>query len=386
LVKRFFLYAIFVTICGRLIAQQDTLHKKKFTITTKSDSLKLLTGNRISEKDEVDGSKLIFGGYVSAYYAHYTDQTSNKGFVQFPTMAARNDQFALNLAQLSMQYRSKNVRGNIAMHYGDLPASVWSAEYNLIQEANAGFRIIKKLWLDAGFFKTHIGLESIQPRENITSSMSVPNFYDPYYLCGAKLTYEVNDKLSVQANVFNSYNGFVETNKNKALGLSVLYDLNKNVSFSYNFITSDETPDDMKTKHQRYLHNLYATIHLNKLTLGVDANYGTQKHSVTIPLKDSAKTASIYGGLVVAKYQLVKVFGLYGRAEYFSDPNSAFTGKMALGKYIYGGTFGAEYKPYKTVSFSVEGRLLQSDNLIFREANYMTNQRYEMISCLDIWF
>jgi hypothetical protein len=386
LIKKLFLYAVFILIAERAFAQQDSIHKKKLTITTESDSLRLLSGNRISEKEDFDGAKLIFGGYVSAYYAHYTDETNNGGFVQFPTMAARNNQFALNLAQLSMQYRSKNVRGNITMHYGDLPASVWSTDYNLIQEANVGFKIVKKLWLDAGFFKTHIGVESIQPRENITSSMSVVNFYDPYYLSGAKLTYEVNGRLSVQVNAFNTYNGFVETNKKKAIGASVLYDLNKHVSFSYNFLSNDDTPDDVKTKHMRYLHNLYATIKTAKWSVGIDANFATQQNSVTQPLKDSSKTAITYGGLIVAKYHIIKTFGIYGRVEYFSDPNNVFTGQTMTGNYITGGTVGFEYTPHKNVSFSVEGRELQSDNLIFKENGYMTNQRYEFIACLDIWF
>jgi hypothetical protein len=49
-----------------------------------------------------------------------------------------------------------------------------------------------------------------------------------------------------------------------------------------------------------------------------------------------------------------------------------------------GTTVGLEYKPFKNVAFSVEGRILQSDNYVFREKGYGTNQRIETIVCIDV--
>lgn len=366
-----------------LLSQKDTTRKKLIGISR--DSSLVFTGTRIvAREDTATGHKIIIGGYVCGYYAHYSDETeSPDGFVQFPTMAPRNNQFGLNLVQVSMEYRSKVLRSNITLHYGDIPESVWPRPFNLIQEAHAGFRIVKGLWLDAGFFKTHIGLESIQPRENVTSSMAVLTFYEPYYLSGAKLTYEVNSKLSVQVNMFNGYNEYVEDNKNKALGFSALYDVNKNVSVTYNFLTCDETLDNIPVKHQRYYNNLYATFKFSRLNLGVEANYGLQEHSLK---GDTSKMATMFSGLIVARYALLKKLAMYGRGEYFSDPNQILTGSLNIGQYIYGGTFGLEYKPASNMGLSAEGRLLQSDNLIFRQHNYRLNQRYEFILCLDVWF
>jgi hypothetical protein len=213
--------------------------------------------------------------------------------------------------------------------------------------------------------------------------MAVLTYYEPYYLSGAKLTYEVNSKLSVQVSVFDGYNTYLETNKNKAIGFSALYELNDNVSITYNLLTCDETPDNVKTKHQRYFNNLYATFSLNKFSLGLEANYGWQQHSL---LKDTTKTADMFSGLIVAKYQAIKKVGIYGRGEYFSDPNRILTGTTNTGNYIMGTTLGLEYKPMKNAALSLEGRILQSDNLLFQESNYSTNQRHELIVCLDVWF
>ena len=386
-VIKFYLSALlFLFVSLDFMGQNDSIpqKEKKNKLIIGGDTNLLFTGTRIVEKEDSSGRRsFIIGGYVSAYYAYYTDEKTNNGFVQFPTMAPRNNELGLNLIQLSMQYRSKTVRSNITLHYGDIPESTWPRTFNLIQEAHAGIKLVKGLWLDAGFFKSHIGLESTQPRENITSSMSVLDFYEPYYLSGAKLTYEVNKKLNIQINVFDGFNEYIEDNKNKAVGFSLLYDINNKTSLTYNFLTCDETPDNIKTKYQRYYNDLYLTFKSDKFDLGIEANYGWQEHS---SLKDTNQTASLFSGLIVAKYAFIKKLAAYGRAEYFSDPDGILSRNEGMGDYIMGSTFGFEYKPVKNAALSIEGRCLQSDNLIFREGNYKVDQRYEFIICMDVWF
>jgi hypothetical protein len=371
--------------CGFCYAQQrDTAGNRAPRIIFRSNENMELLGTRIAARiDSLLNPEFRIGGYVSTYYAHYDDDTEINNFVQFPTLAPRNNQFALNMALLSVEYKSKSLRGNISLHYGDIPESSWPAVFNLIQEAHAGFKIHRKLWFDAGFFKTHIGLGSFQPRENITSSMSIPDYYDPYFLSGAKLTYQPTSKLSLQAGIFNGYNEYVENNSNKAFSFTSNYNLSDNISFTYNFLTCDETPDHIKTKHQRYYHNFFATFIFRKITVGVDLNYGTQEHTSK---KDSAKTASMHAGTLVMKYAIVDEFAVYGRGEYFTDPDRILTGSLDMGKYIMGTTLGLEYKPQHTVGLSAEWRILQADKLIFRQQNNMLNQRNEFIVCLDLWF
>lgn len=370
----------------KIFGQVDTIknHNHQHKLVLGSDSNIVFSGTRIiSKTDTNEFHKIELSGYVSTYYADYSDESKINGFVQFPTMAARNKQFGLNIAQIGMEYHNQNIRSNVTLHYGDIAESNWPKPFTLIQEAHAGIKLVKKLWLDAGFFKTHIGLESIQPRENITSSMSVVNFYEPYFFSGAKLTYQLNSKISIQLNAFNGYNTYVETNKNKALGVSAIYDISDNISVTYNMLSCDETSDDIKTKHQRYYHNLYATFKLNKISFGIEANYGTQKNSL---LTDTTKSASMNSGLIVLKYQALKKIGLYSRGEYFSDKNMILTNGLNIGSYIYGITGGVEFKPHKTVALSAEYRLLQSENLIFKTNGYYTNQRHEFTICLDVWF
>ncbi len=327
--------------------------------------------------------ELKIGGYISSYYSTNDDDNLYDGFVLFPTLEPRKNQFSLNMALISLAYKNKNMRGNIILHYGDVPESSWPKTFNLIQEANGGFKLGKKFWFDFGFFKTHIGIESFQPRENIASSMSVMNFYDPYFLSGVKLSFLASSKLTLQVHMFNGYNEYLDNNRNKAFGFTSIYNPNSKLSLTYNFLTCDETPDDRKTKHQRYYNNFYATLTFDKLIFGIDLNYGIQQHSLKT---DTAKYGFLYGGLVVAKYHFIKKMAAYGRLESFSDPNDILSGSHDIGNYIYGTTLGLEFLPQKTIGLSAEWRILESDNLIFRRGNKLTNRRNEFNLCLDLWF
>src|ERR1043165_1089031 len=100
---------------------------------------------------------LNISGYADAYLAYYTDSLPSGAFQQFPTYAPRSGQIGLNIAQLSVTYKTDRIRSNITLHYGDIPRSAWSPDFRVIQEANAGIHLHKKLWVDMGFFRTHIG-------------------------------------------------------------------------------------------------------------------------------------------------------------------------------------------------------------------------------------
>ena len=367
-----------------LSAQELDTTTNKLKIIFEPDSNLVFSGTAINHHlKKLVYPEIKIGGYVSTYFAWYDDETKSNEFVQFPTLAPRNKQFALNMALLSMEYTSKNTRGNIGLHFGDVSQSIWPENFKFVQEANAGIKFFKKFWLDAGFFKTHIGLESFQPRENITSSMSILSYHEPYFFSGAKLTYLVNDKLTLQANVFNGYSDYSDQNDNKVFGFSTVYTMNDNFTLTYNLLSSDESPTTANKSYQRFYNNFYLLYTKNKVTFGLELNYGTQKNSLKT---DTTKTASVYSGLIVAKYRLNSKIATYGRLENFSDKDQILSQTVDIGKYINGTTIGVEYKPQKNAALSAEWRVLQSDKLIFKQGNYNLNQRNEFILCLDLWF
>jgi hypothetical protein len=368
---------------GQEISSQASTSHNFPKIILSSDTNSFFNDTSLNDTSKQVLSELRIGGYVSAYYSTNNDDYLPNGFVQFPTLGACKNQFSLNMALISMAYKSKNIRSNIAIHYGDVAESTWPKTFNLIQEANGGFKLFNKCWLDVGFFRSHIGIESVQSRENIASSLSVLNYHDPYYFSGIKLSYLINSKLTLLACVFNGYNTLVDNNKNKAFDFTVIYNPTSNLSLTYNMLTCDESPDESPIKRQRVCNNVYSSFSFYKFTFGLDASFNLQQNSLRA---DSTKLGFQHGALLVAKYQVIKKLAFYARAETFSDPNQILSGALDIGERINGTTIGIDFIPQKTISLSAEWRLLEADNLIFKQGNKLTNQRQELNLCLDLWF
>ena len=335
--------------------------------------------------------KVVLSGYVDAYYAHYSDSSSSEGYSKFPTCAPRNNQLGINILQLSAKYNSRFFRGTITLFGGDCPKSSWSPHLNFIQEANVGFRVVKKLWLDAGFFRTHFGLESIQPRENMTMSLATTTYFEPYFLSGAKLTWQQSEKLAIQVNAFNSFNQFLETNKNKALGLSVAYNPSSKLTTSFSGIWCEESPTLSPIKRNRLYSNLCVVYKSNRMVVGLEGNFGLQQHSV---LMDANATAFMFSSLLAFKYRFTPRWAGYVRGEIYHDPNEILTGPVVNANHQYvgidliGATGGVEFKPIPNSYVRFECRYLRTEanEDIFYLKENPSNKRLELIAGIGLWF
>ncbi len=98
-----------------LSAQEQDTTTNKLKIIFEPDSNLVFSGTAINHQlKKLVYPEIKIGGYVSTYFAWYDDETKTNEFVQFPTLAPRNKQFALNMALVSMEYNSKNTRGEHA--------------------------------------------------------------------------------------------------------------------------------------------------------------------------------------------------------------------------------------------------------------------------------
>jgi hypothetical protein len=377
-----------------LTAFFSLMPRKNSAQQLKKDSLDLtFSGTKINPySQEFDSSgKVTISGYLDTYYASYQDSSGDAGFSKFPTIAPRNRQAGLNIIQVSARYSSDNFRGTVTLFGGDCPQSSWSPYLNFVQEANAGFRIWRKLWFDAGFFRSHIGLESIQPRENMCMSLATTTYFEPYFMSGAKLTWQAGEKLAIQLNAFNSFNQFLETNKNKAIGISLAWSPSSNASLTFSSLHSDESPDSSRQKKRRTYNNLCYTLKSHKWLLGLEGNFGWQANT---NLAGSGKTAFMYSGLASAKYRFTHRWAAYSRLEIYSDPDEILTGPLVnqdhklVGLDLLGATSGFEFKPIPNSYFRMEGRWLQTtetETVFHYNGNYR-NYRTELIFGLGFWF
>ena len=345
-------------------------------------------------------SKFSYNGYVDVYYAYYTDSVGTGNYQEFPTISPRSNQFGLNTAQLSFQYDGELVRGIATIHYGDIARSAWSPTFNNVVEAHVGVRVFKKLWLDAGFFRTHVGTEGLLPKENFTSSVSVNTFYEPYLESGVRLNYIPNEKLAINLYLLNGYNMFEDNNEKKSFGALVTYAFTDKCSIGYSNYTGDDTPtqpDSIETVSHLLIHNaLFFNYQYRKLKIQIGGDYCMQENkgiNNSTGASDGG-SASMVSGVLNLKFLAGKKFSVYGRAEFFDDPDGMMSGVivdrqgMFTGYNLFGATLGAEYKPTENSYLRLESRQLQMDNNqeIFITDGDPVTSRLEVLVNLGISF
>jgi hypothetical protein len=341
-------------------------------------------------QDSTKASPFSYSGYVDAYYAYYTDSVGTGNIQKFPTISPRSNAMGLNIAMLSVHYASEKVRSTMTLHYGDIALTTWSAKYNFIQEANVGIRLHKKLWLDAGLFRTHIGTEGLLPKENICSSVAIGTFNEPYYQAGFKLMYSPSDKLSLCLHILNGYNMFEDNNASKSLGMLAGYIFNDNFSMGYSNYIGDDVPNDYTNTHIRFFHNLYINYSKNKIRIQVGGDYCTQMNSDTT----ATKSSTMYSGLASFRFQATSKLGIYTRGEIINDNSGFLTGSFidntnkTTGLKLWGVTMGAEYKPTDNSYIRVEARQLQCDphQQIFHWEGKNQSSRLEAMFHMGVYF
>jgi hypothetical protein len=67
--------------------------------------------------------ELTISAYVDAYISY--DNDKGNPIRQFSSIAPYRDEFRLNLVMAAFRYSAKNIRGNLAIQFGDIPKLNW---------------------------------------------------------------------------------------------------------------------------------------------------------------------------------------------------------------------------------------------------------------------
>ncbi len=335
-------------------------------------------------------SSLTISGYADVYYAFYTDSVGHGNFQKFPTVSPRHNSFGLNIAVVTLKYSQEKYHVVIGLHYGDIPLSGWSSQYNNIQEAYAGFRLSKKIWMDGGFFRTHIGAEGLLPKENITSSVSIATFNEPYYESGLKLNYKPSSKFTLDFYLLNGFNIYADNNEKKSFGMLASYTVNDKLSLGYSNYLGDDAPDSLAGSHLRNYENIFLNYERNKFKFQADIDFITQMNVDT----SANHSANAWSGFATLKYKPFSKTAVYARGEFFHDAagflDGAFmdTKNKTTGVELWGLTLGAEYKPTGFSYVRLEARQLQCDKAqeIFRWKGSDKASRSEIMFHIGCFF
>jgi hypothetical protein len=316
---------------------------------------------------QTEDSSRVFkiSGYVDAYYAYYTDSVGPGNYQKFPSVSPRSKEFGLNTAMITAEYTAERVRGIVTLQYGDIPKSAWSTTFNNILEAHAGIRLCKKLWLDAGFFRSHFGTEGLLPKENFVSSIAISTYFEPFYEAGARLNYVPDDKWSISLYGLNGYNLYEDNNFKKSIGMLITRTLGANGNIGYSNYLGDDNQVQSDVSLFRFHNNIFYNQLFGHLKVQLGADYCLQSNS---SLEDPGHSASMYSGEASFKYLFTDKFALAARGEVFHDPNGYMGGLIEntdnefTGLKMWGVTLGAEFKPTENSYLRIEGRQIQFDN------------------------
>jgi hypothetical protein len=338
-----------------------------------------------------DTSQLKISAYVDSYMSSFSNDLNQQTFQPYTTAGARDNTFGVNVAQIGLHYTGNSIRGNFIYHDGDIPQATWSNNFNNLQEANAGFKLLDGLWLDMGFFATHIGTESFLPKENMLGQTSFITYNEPFYQAGAKLSYGAKNHWDFELWVANGYNRHVDNNDAKSVGVQVKKEFSKNTCITYSNMFGRESDDSSAVDQYRFYNNIYLNHNWkDKIYLTAGFDLGTQTNT---DLSNADKTALMYAGLLTVRYQFTPKYSVTARGEFSEDENgfinglyqTGFVGFSLIPVYegisLYGITLGGEYKPNDNSYVRLDGRYLATGNNqnIFIENGSVTNERLEIM-------
>lgn len=344
--------------------------------------------------------RVTFGGFVDGYYAWDFGRPGSfdrsfAGGTLFTTQPARHNEFNVNLAYVEAKLEGPRVRGRLALQAGTSVQSNYSGEPSSgqvsgpslarnIQEAFAGVKLGNNVWVDAGIFYSHMGMEGWVSRDNPTYTRSLVADYSPYYQSGAKLTWAASPKLTAQLDVVNGWQNIAENNSGKGAGLRLDLTPTSTTTLSYYNFFSDEAGNRLRT-----FNGVGAKVARGRMTLLGEFDLGTQGKSAS-----DGGSASWYGFTAVARTQLTPLLGLSARVERYDDkdqviistgtddgtPNGAFRAN--------GGSIGLDVSPQPRLLWRTELRTFSNKSPIFPDGKSGSPQKGNafVVSSLAVTF
>lgn len=325
------------------------------------------------------GSGLTFTGYIEAYYSH--DFTAPKTAQERPFFLynhKRNREANINLAFVKAAYAGERLRGNLAVQVGTYPQYNYASEQQLVRnifEANAGVKLSTKrdLWLDAGIFASHIGFESAISKDcwNLTRSILAEN--SPYYLSGAKLTYNTpNGKWTLLGSVLNGWQRIAKLPgySGPSVSTQVQYKPSAKVLLNWSSFVGSDRPDSLR--QGRFFNNFYAIINpTGKFGVILGFDIGADRKPMLRQANGEVRRAGSgsyvwYSPVFIARLATGTRSYLAGRIEYYDDKNGVIisTG-TPNGFRTFGYSVNYDYAILPNALIRVEGRMFNSKDAVF---------------------
>jgi len=327
-------------------------------------------------------------GFVDVFYIYDFNQPQGSNRQPFLFNHNRHNEFNLNLGLVKLALEHTKYRANLGLQTGTYANDNYAAEPGLlknISEANIGISLNEnnKLWLDAGILPSHLGFESAISMDNYTLTRSLLAENSPYFLTGAKLTFNPTNKLEIAGLLVNGWQRIQRLQGNSLLSFGTQVNYSPTEKITLNWSTFIGTDDPDTTRRMRYFNNLYGQFRLTE-RIGLIAGFdiGAQQR-----FKGSSDYDIWLSPAIIGQYTINKTWKTAIRAEYFQDktgiiiPTGTINGFQTTGL-----SLNLDYSPTQFIVCRLEGRWLNSKDGIFETKTTSTNNNFIIGTSMAIKF
>jgi hypothetical protein len=329
---------------------------------------------------------LDLSGFADVYYAWDINRPGDHLRPGFLYNHNRHNEINLNLGLLSLKVDGGAYRASLGLMAGTYPEYNLALEPGLLKnvfEANAGLALDKNrlLWLDAGIFSSHIGFESAISADNYTHTRSIMAENSPYYLAGAKLSWDAGEKWDLALLVLNGWQRIrrVEGNSLPSFGSQVVFSPGAGIRLNWSTYIGTDDPDS--TRRMRYFNNFFGEFRFSEkvwLVAGFD-----------LGLQQQARGASDYdiwmSPAAILRFAPAARWAMALRGEYYEDANGVIipTGTPS-GFKMAGLSFNIDRLIGGNAMFRVEGRWLRSEDPIFETGKGLSRHNALLLCAITV--
>lgn len=332
----------------------------------------LTASSVVFSQQDSSKAKVDISAYLESYYSYDFGHPSNNLRPCYLVNFNRANEFNLNLGLFQANVRHDDYRANIGLMLGSYVQANLAAEPSILRniyEASIGLRIDKKskLWADVGIFPSHLGTESAIGADNATASRALAAEASPYYLSGAKLTWNPSEKTSLTALIINGWQRMWMVNGNTmpSFGHQVQHKTTKGLLLNWSSFVGTEDPDT--NRRWRIFNDFYAQWKPEgRFSAIAGFDIGFQQKS-----KSSQAIDMWISPQIVLSYQMAKRWALATRLEYFYDPQGIAISCQPVfpGIDLFGASINADFKINERLLWRIEGRMFNSQIPVFPNAS-----------------
>ncbi len=328
---------------------------------------------------------IVLSGFADVFYVYDFNRPMDDFRQPFLFNHNRHNEFNLNLGYVKLSLDHSRYRANLALQTGTYANDNYAAEPGVLKnifEANVGISLNKtnSLWLDAGILPSHIGFESAVSIENPTLTRSILAENSPYFLTGAKLTLNPDQKWEFAVLILNGWQLIQRVSGNSLPSFGTQVHFTPKSGLTLNWSTFIGTADPDITRRMRYFNNLYGQFQITE-RIGLIAGFDIGAQQTL----NSEAYETWLSPVMIVSLQINPNWKTALRAEYYEDETGIITQTIVgSGLKTSGFSWNLDFSPTSNLAWRIEGRLLGSSERIFENRNGLTNQNFILATSIAI--